>query len=139
MQATSGRVQTLPVSRPGEFFRRLSSEALSDFEALEWPTSYPPNVVLFREQQIASNVLVQLEGQVKLSINSMHGRRLILRIAKPGDILEVVSAFSGTPYVVTAETLHFCRIGSLRRQDFLSFLGRHPDAYQGLAQQLSAE
>jgi CRP/FNR family cyclic AMP-dependent transcriptional regulator len=139
MQVTSERIQILPKSRPGEFFRPLSSEALIDFEALEWPTSYPANAVLFREQQICSSVLVLLEGQVKLSLNSTHGRRLILRIGKPGDILGLISAFSGGSYLVTAETLHFCRIGTLRRQDFLSFLKRHPDAYQNLARQLSVE
>lgn len=139
MHATAERIQFHAVPRSGEFFKLLSPAALSDFETLEWPASYPAKATLFTEQQVPSSVLVLLEGQVKLSINAPNGKRLILRIAEAGDILGLISAFSGNPYEVTAEALHFCRVASLRRNDFLGFLGRHPDAYQNIAQQLSME
>jgi CRP/FNR family transcriptional regulator len=82
-------------------------------------------------------VLILLEGQVKLSINSSEGKRLILGIAEAGEILGVTSVVSGLPYELTAETLHPCKIASVRRQDFLNFLNRHPEAYHGVADQLS--
>lgn len=133
------RNESCQAPRAGEFFNPLSPEALSDFKALEFPSSYPGNAVLFLEKQTPSSILVLLEGLVKLSIHSSDGKRLILRIAKPGEFLGLTSAFSGSSYEITAETLFPCRIASLRRQDFMGFLRRHPAAYQGVAHELSLD
>jgi CRP/FNR family transcriptional regulator, cyclic AMP receptor protein len=38
---------------------------------------------------------------------------------------------------VTAETLHPCQIAYVRRDDFLCFMGKHPEVYQGAVRQLS--
>jgi CRP/FNR family cyclic AMP-dependent transcriptional regulator len=125
--------------RAGEFLRSLPPEALSDFESLECPIHHSGNAILFLEGETSTWVLVLLEGKVKLSLNSIDGKRLILRIAQPGEILALNSALSGCPYAITAETLHPCTIAALRRQDFLSFLLRHPIAYQGAARELSLD
>jgi CRP/FNR family transcriptional regulator len=44
---------------------------------------------------------------------------------------------SGSPYEVTAETLHPCQVAFVRRDDFLRFVAKHPEAYQGVVKQLS--
>ena len=80
-----------------------------------------------------------LEGRVKLSINSIDGRRLILGIAGPGEILGITSAISGCPYEITAEARFPCRIAALNRQSFLDFLLRYPLACQNVARQLSLQ
>ena len=78
-----------------------------------------------------------LEGRVKLSINSIDGRRLILTIAWPGEILGLTSAISGCPHVITAEAQFPCMIRLLQRQDFLDFLMRYPMACQNVMRELS--
>ena len=65
-------------------------------------------------------------GQVKLSISSSSGKTLILRVAKPGEILGLMAAMSDSPYEVTAETLHPCQVAFIRRDDFLRFVGNIP-------------
>lgn len=75
---------------------------------------------------------------MKLSISSSTGKTLILRIARPGEILGLTATVSNTPYEVTAETLHPCQVAFVRRDDFLHFVGKHPEAYQGVVTQLSA-
>ncbi len=77
-------------------------------------------------------------GEVKLSISSSGGKTLILRIAKPGEILGLMATLSGSPYEVTAETLHPCQVAFLRREDFLRFIAKHPEAYQGVVRQFSS-
>jgi CRP/FNR family transcriptional regulator, cyclic AMP receptor protein len=126
-------------SRTGEFFSSLSVQALNDFKSLETQHSYAASEVLFQEKQLPTSILVLIEGDVKLSINSSEGKRLILRIAKPGEILGLTSALSGNSYEMTAETLHSCKIASLRRQDFLGFLLRYPAAYQSLAREMGLD
>ena len=105
--------------RSGEFIERLSPEARSEFESLRVLFSCPANTVLFMEDQAPSNILFLLAGQVKVSMNSYAGRRLILGIANPGETLGLASALSGSRYDITAETLYSCRIASMDREEFL--------------------
>lgn len=125
--------------RPGEFFRFLPSSVLWDFPAIVSLLSYPARAVLFQEQQAASNILILVEGYAKVSVNSSEGRRLILWIAGPGQLLGLTSVLRGNSHEVTAETVHPCRIASIRRQEFLDFLMRHPVVYQSVAHELSLE
>jgi CRP/FNR family cyclic AMP-dependent transcriptional regulator len=125
--------------RPGEFLRSLSSDILKDFRGLTSLVCYPANAVLFEEQQKASSMLIMVEGCAKISMNSRDGKRLILWIARPAELLGLTSVLRGSCHEVTAETVHACRVASIRRQEFLDFLIRHPAAYECVAHELSVE
>jgi CRP/FNR family transcriptional regulator len=129
----------LQCSRAGEFFTSLSPEARSDFKSLESLNDCPGSTILFLEGETSSRVLILREGQIKLSINSIGGKRLILGIARPTEILGLTSALSGNPYEVTAETMYPCKISSLSRQDLLEFFLRHPVAYQSAFREVSLD
>src|ERR1700733_10204313 len=115
--------------RAGKFFSKLPPSALEDFSAMEYPSSYAANVVLFTEREPVRALFVVLEGAIRLSINSINGRRLTLRIARKGDILGLSSTISGNPYGMTAETLCLSKIAVIERREFQMFLARQPDAY----------
>ena len=125
--------------RSGELINTLSSCALQELASMEVPLLYPANAVVFSEKEPAGGIYVVLEGEVKLSINSSEGKRLNLSIARKGEILGLVSALTGSPYEMTAETLYPCKIAPINRRDFLNFLLRHPDAYPMLFQDLSRQ
>jgi CRP/FNR family transcriptional regulator, cyclic AMP receptor protein len=76
----------------------LSWEERLEFESLRSFSDYPSGTTLFVEQQVPDNVLFLLTGQVKLSLNSGAGKRVILGVAFPGETLGLASAFSGSPY-----------------------------------------
>jgi len=119
------------------FFCQLSPTALADFNKARSSATYPAGAVLFLEKQDPRGVFVLCEGQVKLSISSSGGKTLILRIAKPGEILGLMATMSGSPYEVTAETLHPCQVAFVRRDDFLHFVGKHPEVYQNVVKQFT--
>lgn len=121
----------------GEFFSKLSAAALADFESMEFPTLYPAGIVLFSERQTPPGVYVVVSGEVKLSMNSADGKRLILRIAKAGELLGLPAALNGGLSEITAETLHPARIAVIERDHFNGFLRRHPEVYQALTIELS--
>jgi len=123
----------------GEFFNKLSAEALRDFASMTFPSSYPAGMILFSEKDPAPGLYVILEGEVKLSMNSSDGRRLILRIAKKGEILGLASALSGKPCEMTAETLYPAKIAPVLRRDFMNFLSRHTEVYQAVTEELSRD
>lgn len=106
---------------------------------MEHPTAYPSGMVLFSEKDPVQGIYVVLEGEVKLSINSADGRRLILRIAKKGEVLGMDSALSGQASEMTAETLYPTKIAKISRRDFLGFMMRHPEAYQVVTEELSRQ
>jgi len=135
----SGRGYVSCAARAGDFSQRLSPEERVELESLKTPFNYPPGRTLFVEQQTPDNVLFLLAGQVKLSLNSSAGRRVILGIAYPGETLGLASVLSATRYDITAETASPCRIATMASADFLEFLKRHPSAYVNLARELCLE
>jgi len=123
--------------RANGFFCQLSPAAMTDFNKIKSPAAYPAGAVLFLEKQDPRGVFVLCAGQVKLSISSSAGKTLILRIAKPGETLGLMATMSGIPYEVSAETLHPCQVAFVRRDDFMGFLSKYPEVYQGAVRQLS--
>ena len=127
------------VTRVGEFFRKLSPSALLDVAALEFPTSYKPGAILFGEKAASPAIFIILSGEVKLSISSSGGKRLILSIAKAGEILGLSSTLSGLSRNSTAEVMCRSKIAVIGRSPFLRFLSRHPAAYQAVTEELDLQ
>jgi CRP/FNR family transcriptional regulator len=125
--------------RTGEFFSKLSLAALRDLESMTFATAYQPGTILFSEKEMPKAVYIVVSGDVKLSINSSDGRRLIVTIAKAGEILGLSSVLSGLPNEMTAEILYPSKIAMIERNQFLSFLNRHPEAYQTVTEELSLQ
>ena len=122
----------------GEFFNKLTPEALKDLSAMATAISYPAGKIIFSEKDTASSIYIVLDGEVKLSMNSSDGRRLILRIARKGEILGLASALSGKASEITAETLYPAKLAPISRRDLTNFLMRHPEVYQTVTEELSA-
>jgi CRP/FNR family transcriptional regulator, cyclic AMP receptor protein len=121
-----------------EFFHSLSQQALEDFDAIKSSSVYPEGAVLFLEKQEARGVFVLCDGEIKLTVSSSEGKTLILRIAKPGEILGLIAALAGEAYDLTAETLRPCQVAFIRREEFLKFVAKHQEATQGVVKQLTA-
>jgi CRP/FNR family cyclic AMP-dependent transcriptional regulator len=119
-----------------EFFRHLGAAALTDFDALKTIAMYPQGAVLFLEKQKPSGVFVLCSGEVKLSINSVEGKTLTVRIAGIGELLGLTATLSGSTYEVTAEALRSCQVALVRGDAFLRFVAAHPEAYRGAVAQL---
>ena len=136
--ATSRGCETCKLRAEG-FLCHLMPTAMKDFESIKYSSNYPGAAMLFLENEPARGVFLLCSGQVKLSVSSSGGKTLILRIAKPGDILGLTATMSGNHYEASAETLHPCRIAFIRREDFLRFVGKHPEVYQVVIGQLSSQ
>jgi CRP/FNR family transcriptional regulator len=71
-------------------------------------------------------------------MTSADGKAVILRIARPGEVLGLHAVVSGQPYQASAETVEPCQVNFIRREDFLQFLRNNAEASIHAAQQLSA-
>jgi CRP/FNR family transcriptional regulator, cyclic AMP receptor protein len=123
----------------GSFCKNLGPEALSEFGAITSFSSCAAGSEIYGEDQIPTRVFIILQGQVKVSISARSGRRLILRIAKPGEVLGLSSAFSGNFYEETAQAISPCNLISLRCPEFSAFLVRHPTAFQAVMREFGVQ
>jgi CRP/FNR family cyclic AMP-dependent transcriptional regulator len=137
--AGSGWGDVTRAARTRDFSGQLSPEERIEFESLRTSSYYPPATTLFAEQQVPINVFFLLTGQVKISLNSSAGRRVILGVAGPGETLGLASVFSGSRYDITAETVSQCTIASIASAAFVGFLRQHPSAYVNVARELCLE
>jgi len=88
---------------------------------------------LFSEGELPHRAFILLEGQVILSVNSKDGSRLIIGIAKAGEVLGLASVLNGCPFEMATETQYTCTIAAIDRVEFLHFLMRHSSALQNAA------
>jgi CRP/FNR family transcriptional regulator len=121
------------------FFGTLSPAAMEEFESIQFAASYPGAATLFGENEASKGIYLVLSGQVKLSVTSSAGKSLILKIAKPGDILGLSASIGNTPYEATAETLHLSRVAFIRRSDLMNFVSKYPEVYQIVVRQLNQQ
>lgn len=133
--------QDIHGSRPQEnaFLGDLSPAVMEEFASIQFSATYPASATLFSEGEATKGIFLVCSGQVKLSVSSSGGKTLILKIAKPGDILGLSATIANNPYEATAETLHLSRVAFIRRNDLMSFIGKYPEVYQVVVRQLNAQ
>lgn len=118
-------------------FCNMAAEPVEALDSMKFTGAYPKGALLFVEGEQPRGVFVLCRGQAKLTTTSSDGRTLIVKIAKPGEILGVSAAMLGRPYEVSAETLEASQVSFIRRDDFLRLLSSYSEACMHTAQQLS--
>lgn len=126
-------------NRHADWFCSLSPQALVEFDVMGMHMAVPPGGTLFFEGQSARSVYILCTGHVKLITSSKDGKTLLVRIAKPGDVLGLSAALSSTPYEVTAQALDPVQVKSFQRQDFLHFIEHHLEGSMGAAKMLNKD
>jgi CRP/FNR family transcriptional regulator len=84
---------------------------------------YSRGAVVFHEGHMARGVYVLSSGRAKVSISSADGKKVIIRIARGGEVLGLYAGLTGRPFEATAEMVEGGRIDFISRQDLLNLLG----------------
>lgn len=108
----------------------LPENALRELESIMSIEDYDGGGILFLEQEKLSRVFVVLDGDVRLSLQEIGGRRLTLRIAKRGAVLGMHTALFGGHSEWSADTIYPSRIAVITRDDFRRLAQRYPDLYR---------
>ena len=116
--------------RPDRTFCDLPSEALQAFDGIKQLASVPRGATLFAEGRHARGIFVLCEGRAKLSVSSQDesNKRLMLRVAGPGEVLGLSATMTGKTYEVTAEMLDDAQVAFVRRKELLHFLRDYREA-----------
>jgi len=122
--------------RSDTFFCALSRQTLQAFNQIKRGAVFPDGAIIFVEGQAPRGIFMLCQGQAELSITSPAGKTLILRIAKPGEVLGLDAVVTGKPYQLTAEMMQPSLLNFVSREDFLRFLKEHSDACLHAAQHI---
>lgn len=107
-------------------FCDMSPEATRGFDSIKEQEVLAKGTLLFAEGRPARGVYVLCEGRAKLSLCSESGKRLMLRVAGPGEVLGLGATLSGDAYEVTAELLDTAQVVFVKRKELLKFLRDNP-------------
>ena len=126
-------------SRQDGWFCSFKSQAADVFGQLGQPSIFPRGAALFMQGQDPRGAFALCSGRVRLSMLSIDGRMLVLKVADPGEILGLSAVVAGTPFEVTAETATPCQVRFIEKQGLLRLIREHAEAGLNCAQALSRD
>jgi len=130
----------VPVRRPLRVLPFNSPfRAIPGIDRVSRTRIYPRGAVLFHEGNIARGVYGLSSGRAKVSISSAEGKKLIIRIARAGDILGLYAGVTGRPYEATAEMVEGGRVDFIARADLLNLMLQEPKLNADLVETFSRQ
>jgi CRP/FNR family transcriptional regulator, cyclic AMP receptor protein len=98
--------------------------------------SYPRGSWLCVEGMAAAGVFIVHSGRVKETLSSADGKKLIVRVLGPGEMIGLASVLSGRNYESTAEALEPTHAQFVCSEDFLRTMNRSSQLSMAVAVQL---
>jgi CRP/FNR family transcriptional regulator len=115
----------------------MSPDAIRSFDEIKEQSVLEKGTLLFTEGRPSRGVYMLCDGRAKLSICSESGKRLMLRVAGPGEVLGLGACLSGEPYELTAELLDAAQVVFIKRKDLLKYLRDNPTICMEVVRHLS--
>src|SRR5512146_3225044 len=102
--ATAASDCTTCEARTGRHFCNFGEGALANWNDRTFASFYPFGTKLFSEGQPPRGVFLVCSGRVKLT-TLLHGRPVIRRIARTGELLGIREVITGRTFSATAEAM----------------------------------
>jgi CRP/FNR family transcriptional regulator, cyclic AMP receptor protein len=109
-------------------FSSLSPEELQSLADRMSKRSYNVDEVVFHKGDPGSTLHIITKGLVKISLLSEDGGEALLVLLMPGEFFGELTLFDGLPRSASAVVMEPTDILVLQREDFLGFVGHHPEA-----------
>lgn len=110
------------------------------FDGVKTTVAYRKGEVVFDEGDRCHGVFAVCEGSVKLVTASNEGRTLLLRFARPGEMLALAEAVLGPgPYGCSAVAAEASILAVIPRDTFMRFISSYPEARLALTVALSEQ
>ena len=120
-------------------FCDFPDEVRAAFDGIKTTVAYSRGETIFHESDPCQSVFAICEGSVKLITTSNEGRILLLRFARPGEMLGLADVLDPTPYDCSAIAAEDSILAVIPRDTFLRFIGSYPEACLGLTVALSEQ
>jgi CRP-like cAMP-binding protein len=114
------------------FIAGLNVDERATLESLGRRRRFRSGQVLFTEGDDGRDVVVVLDGSVKIVSAAPSGREVILEVVDAGELVGEMSAIDGQPRSATAVALTAVDVSVVATPQFLSFLEQHGSAATAL-------
>jgi CRP-like cAMP-binding protein len=120
-------------------FTGLDEKSQQELRNLMRSVEYGADEAIFHEGTPAFGFFIICSGKAKLIKQGPAGKRQILKIVGPGELLGEENLFDGGTHTASARTIEPTRARFIKREDFLDFLKRHPTVALQLAEKVARE
>lgn len=120
-------------------FEDLGHEAREKIRHMVRQLQYPKGETIFQEGEPAFGFYIVCRGKVKLAKHSLKGKKQILKLLGPGEILGEKTMFDREIYTAYAETLEETKLHFIEREPILDFLRENPRVALKFIEKLSRE
>lgn len=120
-------------------FSGLEGEGVARLKALMRPITYGKGELIFQEGAPAFGLYIICKGKVKLAKHAVNGKRRILKLIGPGEILGEESLFGDGVYAAYAKTLEETQARFIGKADFLPLVVRYPAIALKIIEKLARE
>jgi CRP-like cAMP-binding protein len=107
-------------------FEGLTQEGLEEIARAAFSTPFEKGEIIFDQNDRCEHFHAVAKGLVKVSISSPSGFRMTYLIARPGEPLNLVGPFIGSPRTLSAEAMEDSVVVCVKRQDFTSMVFKNP-------------
>jgi len=135
-----GVVKNITELRQGSWiFAELYGEELEEIDSSVRPLEYEEGRIIFEEGEPAFGIYLLSQGKVKLAKRTAGGRKQILKLVGPGEILGEEVLFHERTYSAHARALEWTKAYFVTVEEFRRFLEAHPQVAIKLLEHLSQE
>jgi CRP-like cAMP-binding protein len=120
-------------------FSELDEKGKAALRAMAKTIAYAKGELIFQEGEPAFGFYVMCEGKVKLAKHSPQGKKQILKLLGPSELLGEKTMFDREVYTAYAQTLERTRVNFYQREQFLEFLKHYPAVALKVIEKLSRE
>ena len=117
-------------------FRRLAPHEREALVARAHIRKFDAGATIFLTGALHDSMLAVLDGEVRISMPSTHGKEVVLAIVRAGEVFGEIAMHDGKPRSADAKALTSCNVVVLHRRDVLAVLARNPTAWLGLVEVL---
>lgn len=134
-QSSNGRYSR--ASRLQPMFPSLPTAIIADLESKLLVNKYREGSVIYRQGERSPGIFLVLAGRIRMSAIALHARTALLKIAGPGEVLNLAACFADEPLLTTAQAAEMSSIGFLAREEMIGAMQRYPAFCKAIAQQLA--
>ena len=107
-------------------FEGLTQGQLEEIAEAAFSTRFVKGEIIFDQNDRCERFHAVAKGLVKVSICSPSGFRMTYLIARPGEPLNLVGPFIGSPRTLSAQAMEDCVVVCMKRQDFTDMVFKNP-------------
>jgi CRP/FNR family cyclic AMP-dependent transcriptional regulator len=119
-------------------FASLKPALLDELAGKLTPKSYRRGEVIFHQDDPGSAMHIVKSGQVKIATTSPEGEEVIMAILKDSDFFGELSLLDDKPRSANVVAMEATQTLTLRRDDFMDMLGKHPEMVSGVLASVAA-